>query len=287
MPHARLTHATRGTLPFRQGQQHEDERSGDMDITAELGTDTKPLVNARNRERTFTVRGTVTGLKRARDSGASDSFQALATYADLLESHVDEFQGDHTAANPGYQFEDDQLGYTKNAILESIEWSMKPGRIHELDYQATVRIGKGTMTTRDIQRRNPNVNVQMDAWAILDGIALEGMRDYRVQRAIGVEQNAVFSGQRDTAETNQFVVEDGEQRTITFEGVISGSLADRRDVDQALDSLNTTQNSVTLKTKFPGYSVPVFVTGYKSTLEQQRGGNSHRYRVEMVEGKRA
>jgi len=287
MAHARIDAPLRGTLPFYQGQQHDDERTGDMDITAEIGTNRRPLVNTRNRERTITIRGTVSGLKRSRDGAARDSFQALASYADRLESHVDEFQGDHSDANPGYTFEDDQLDYSKNVVLESIKWSMTPGKIYEMDYEATVRVGRGTMGLRPIDRRRPTVNDNMDVWARVDGNDLPGMRDYQVERSIGLEQNAVFSGDRDTAETNEFVAKEGERTIITFEGVHSGTSFERLNADQALDALNTTRNHVDLVTKFPGYTLKVFVTGYKSTLEQQRGGNSHRYRVEMVEGKRA
>jgi len=218
-------------------------------------------------------------LKRERDSGASDAVQALAQYADKLESHVDEFQGD------GYQLVDDQLDIQKRGVLEEIEWSLTPGRIYELDYEATVRLGRGTFESQPISRRNPSVDTNMDVMLRVDGNDLPGMRDYQMNRSVGIEQNAVFN--RDSAENNDIVFEEGVEQTVVFEGVHSGPLTDRQNADAALDALTPTQNSVPLETRFPGYELEVFVTNYESTLEQQRGGNSHRYRIEMIEGTRA
>jgi hypothetical protein len=120
---------------------------------------------------------------------------------------------------------------------------------------------------------------------IVDGNDLPGMRDYRMSRSVGVNVNAVFD--RDSAENNDVVFEEGQQQTIVFEGVHSGTLTERQNADATLEAITPTKNSVTLSSRFPGYDLEVFVTNYESTLEQQRGGNSHRYRIEMIEGKRA
>jgi hypothetical protein len=280
MSHIKLTHPDRQTLDFLQGQQDSFEREAVANATSELATDRPTLVHTETREGTRTIRGTVTGLKRKRDSGASDAVQAIANYADELESHVDEFQGD-----PGYTLEDDQLDYSKQAILESIEWSLTPGRIYELDYEATVRLGRGTFESRPVTRRTPTVDTGQTPMLIVDGNDLPGMRDYRMSRSVGVNVNAVFD--RDSAENNDVVFEKGTEQTVVFEGVHSGTLTERQNADAALDALVATQNSVTLETRFPGYNIEILVTNYESTLEQQRGGNSHRYRIEMIEGTRA
>jgi len=287
MSHIRLIHPDRETLNFLQGQQDEFQREAVANVTSELATDRPTLVHTETREGTRTIRGSVTGLKRKRDSGASDAVQALANYADELESHVDEFQGDQSDANPGYTLEDDELNYSKNAVLESIEWSLTPGRIFDLEYEATVLIGKGTMEARNINRRKPTVDTGMDVMLRVDGNDLPGMRDYRMQRSIGVELKAIFNRSRDSAENNDIIMQEGEQQTIAYEGVHSGTLAERQAADAALDDIDSTKNSVTLSTRFPGYDLDVLVINYKSTLEQQRGGNSHRYRIEMIEGTRA
>jgi hypothetical protein len=218
-------------------------------------------------------------LKRKRDSAASTAVQALADYATELESHVDEFQG------TGYTVVDDQLDIQKRGVLESIEWSLSPGRVYELEYEATVRLGRGTFESQTITTRTPGVDTGQTPMLILDGNDLPGMRDYRMNRSVGVSVNAVFG--RDSAENNDVVFEQGVEQTVVFEGVHSGTLADRRTADAALAALVATQNSVTLSTRFPGYDLDMFVTNYESTLEQQRGGNSHRYRIEMIEGTRA
>jgi hypothetical protein len=261
------------------GQNDQFQREGVANATSELATDRPTLVHTETRESTRTIRGTVTGLKRKRDSGASDAVQALANYAAELESHVDEFQGG------GYTLEDSQLDIQKRGVLESIEWSLTPGRVYELDYEATVRVGRGTFESRAITRRNPIIDTGQTPMLIVDGNDLPGMRDYRMSRSVEVNLNAVFD--RDSAENNDVVFEKGQQQTIVFEGEHTGTLTQRQNADAALDALVATQNSVTLQTRFPGYDLDVFVTNYESTLEQQRGGNSHRYRIEMIEGTRA
>jgi len=279
MSHIRLTHPDQKTLNFLQGQQDSFEREAVANPISELATDRPTLVHTETREGTRTIRGTVTGLKRKRDSGASGAVQALADYAEELESHVDEFQGD------GYTLEDDQLDIQKRGILESIEWSLTPGRIYELDYEATVRLGRGTFESRSITRRNPTVDTGQAPMLIVDGNDLLGMRDYQMNRSVGVNVNAVFD--RDSAENNDVVFEKGTQQTVVFEGEHTGTLTERQNADTALDALVATKNSVTLETRFPGYNLDVFVTNYESTLEQQHGGNSHRYRIEIIEGTRS
>jgi hypothetical protein len=279
MSHIRLTHPDRATLTFRQGQQDSFERDTVANAISEIATDRPTLVHTETREGTRTIRGSVTGLKRKRDSGASDAVQAIADYADKLESHVDEFQGD------GCQLIDDQLDIQKRGILESIEWSLSPGRIYELEYEATVRLGRGTFESRSITRRKPSVDTGQTPMLIVDGNDLPGMRDYRMNRNVGVKVNAVFD--RDSAEDNGIIFNQGQQQTIVFEGEHTGTLTERQNADAALEAITPTKNSVTLDTKFPGYDLDVFVTNYESTLEQQRGGNSHRYRIEMIQGTRA
>lgn len=280
MTHVRLTHSTRDTLPFRTVQNDEDQRQAVANVTSELGTDRRSLVHTETRENTRTIRGSVTGLRRARnDSNTSDARQALANYADVLEAHVDEYQG------TGYTLEDDRLDIQKNAVLESVEWSLTPGRTYELDYEATVKVGRGTFEDRAIRTRNPTVDPSMDVFARVDGNDLPGMRDYRVNRSVGIEVNAVFD--RDSAENNDAVFDAGTTTTVTYEGVHSGTLAERQQTDAALDALVGTETAVDFDTKFPGYTLSGFVTGYTSTLEQQQGGNAHRYSLEFTVGERA
>lgn len=281
MTHARLTHPTRPTLEFRQGKSDEFGRQAVANIINEIGTDRQSLVHTQTRDSTRTIRGTVSAPRRARnDTSTSDWRQALANYADELEAAVDEFQGD-----PGYTLVDDQLGYSKSGVLESIQWSLSPGQIYELDYEATVRVGQGVFDTDQPTYQNPTVDSGMDVWLRIDGEDLPGFRNYQVQRSLEVNTAAIWN--RDTAENNDQVVEAGPQTTVTFDGVISGDLASRQAKDQAVDAKVATADPITLETKFPGYSLDGFVTAYNSTLEQQRGGNSHRYRFEFVRGQRA
>jgi len=285
MVHARLTHPIRGTLPFRQGQQDDWEREAKVDVTSEIGVDRPSIVNTVGREGTRTISGTVSGLRRKRDTSATDAVQALSNYVTKLEAHVDEFQGDQTTENPGYTFEGDRLEASKNAVLESIEWSLSPGRIYEVDYKAKVRVGKGTFEARDIDREFPSVKGLWDEYLRVDGNKLLGMREYQLSKSLGLETSAVFD--RDSAEQNDIMVEDGEQRRIVFEGEHYGTLFERRQADATLDNLHASKNAVEVRTKFPGYDLEMFVTGYKSTLEEGSGGHSHRYRIELVEGERA
>jgi hypothetical protein len=280
MSHVRLTHPTRNTLTFKQSVNDEYSREAVANITQELGTDRPPLVHTETRDSRRTIRGTVSAPKQSRDTGAPDWQQALADYVDRLESHVDEYQG-----IPGYTLVDDQLDISKTATLESVEWSMSPGQLFEIDYTANVVVGRGTFEDADIQRRNPTVDTSMSTMLRLDGYDLEGFNDYQVNREVGLNPKPVYN--RESAENNDIIMEDGPRQTIVFEGEWSGDISVRRQRDAEIDSLVATKNPITLETRFPGYNLDGFLINYESTLEDQRGGNSHRYRVEFVEGTRA
>jgi hypothetical protein len=281
MSHARLTHPDRPTLEFYRGQNDEAARSAEVNITNEIGTDRPSLVHTQSRDVRRSITGTVSAPKRAaNDPNTNDWRQALANYADLLESSVDEFQG-----IGGYSFEDDQLNTSKDAVLSAIEWALSPGDIYDLRYEATVVIGDATLESEPVDRRNPTVDDSLNTMIEVDGVECPGMRDFRVGREIGVEVNAIFD--RDTAENNDVLINEGVQQVVQFEGVHSGSRSARATADENLRDLLATQTNVTLDTYFPGYSLDGFVTAYNSTFEQQRGDTSHRYRVEFTVGQRA
>jgi hypothetical protein len=264
-----------------QAQQDEYRRDATANIVNELAVDRTSLVHTETKEGERTIRGSVSAPRRARnDPNTSDWQQALANYVAELEAHVDEFQGD-----PGYTLVDDRLNYSKNAIITGVEWSVSPGQIYEFDYEASVTVGSGVFQSRAIDLASPTINTAFDTMLRLDGTELTGMRDYRVSKTIEADVNAVFN--RDSAENNDVVPTGGPQRTVTFEGEWYGTLADRQNKDATLDNLVATKNNVTLETRFPGYSIDGYVTRYTSELQQQSGGNSHRYRLEFVEGQRA
>jgi len=288
-PHARLTHPVRPTIEFRGGQQSESQREAVASVTNELATDRKPLVHTETRDERETERGTATGNRRARnDPGTSDPWQALANYAVELEAHVDEFQGASQA--DGYTYENDQNDAGKAAVLESVEWSLTPGKRYELDYEASIIVGNGTMESEDITPESVTVGAAFDAMLRVDGVACPGFRDYRVTTSIGVDPNPVFN--RETAENNDIINTEGRQRRVAFEGVHTGTQSERATADAALENLLATKNNVTLETQFPGYSIDGYVLRYNSTFEQQRSFDdsvegAHRYRLEFVEGQRA
>ncbi|AFH22175.1 hypothetical protein OSG_eHP18_00090 [environmental Halophage eHP-18] len=268
MPDARLTHTTRATLPFRQRQQDDDETTAQANITKQVGVDSDPLVHTETRERSQPVRGLATGSR-----------QDLADYADKLEAHVGEFQGD------GYTYEDDLLNTSVQCILERIKWSLKPGRTDSLQYEADLQIGRGTMEAQPIRRRNPTYNASMTPMLRVDGIDLPGMRSYELERTVGAEVNAVFD--RSTAENNDIVVNEGESTQITFEGTLTGPLSSRESTDNQLRALAPTSDPVTLETKFPGYSLDGYVLEYVSRQRGNMGEQRHDYRIVFVEGIKA
>jgi len=268
MPDARLTHPTRATLPFRQRQQDDDETTAQASITKEVGVDSDPLVHTETRERSQPVRGLATGSR-----------QDLADYADKLESHVGEFQGD------GYTYEDDLLNTSVQCILERVQWQLQPGRTDSLQYEADLSVGRGTMEAQPIRRRNPTYDTAMTPMLRVDGIDLPGMRSYQLERTVGTEVKAVFD--RSTAENNDIIVEEGEQTTITYEGTLTGSLTSRESTDNQLRALAPTSQPVTLETKFPGYSLDGYVLDYTSRQRADMGEERHDYRIVFVEGIKA
>lgn len=276
----RLTHPTRGTLEFRQAQRDEAQRQAVASITAEIGVDRTPLVHTETRETTREVSGRVTAPRRARnDPDTGDWRQALANYADRLEAHVDEYQGD------GYTLEDDILDTSKQAILESVGWELAPGQPYELQFTATAQIGRGVFDAETIDRRNPTINDALDTYIEVDGVACPGMRTYQMDRSLGVDPQALFD--RDTAENNDILTESGVQQNLVFEGTHTGTREERRQADAALNELLGTKNAVTLDTYFPGYTLEGFVTAYNSNFQASFGTGKHDYRLEFVEGQRA
>jgi len=285
-PHARLTHPVRPTLEFRGGQSSETQREAVASVTNELATDRTQLVHTETRDVRTTERGTATGMRRAQnDPDTSDAYQALANYAVELEAHVDEFQG----ADPAYTYENDQTDTGTNAILESVEWSITPGRRYELDYEASIITGRGVFSMRDISPEVVTADAPFDALLRLDGTELPGFRDYRVTKELGVNPKGIFN--RETAENNDVIIEEGASRVVSFEGVHTGTQSERAAADAALSELVGTKQNVTLETRFPGYLIDGYVTVYNSTFEQNRAfgttSGSHRYRIEFVEGQRA
>jgi hypothetical protein len=111
------------------------------------------------------------------------------------------------------------------------------------------------------------------------------MRLYRKETAVGFEVNAVFD--RDSAENNDVVPQDGRVETITFEGTHTGDRATREAADDALKALLATAEPVTCQTKFPGYDLEGFVTAYNSNLEARFGTGRHDYALQFTVGERA
>lgn len=279
MTGARLTHPTRSTLPFHQRQSDEQTTEAVANIANELGVDRPSLVQTETREVDRQIRGRVTAPRRSRDSGTADWVQSLADYVDLLESHVDEYQGF------GYTLEDDDLNISKKCVLESVEWTLTPGQPYEFEYTATVKVGEGTFETDTISRRNPTVNTGMNVLLRIDGVDLPGFRDLRSSRSIGTEPKAVFD--RSTAENNDIVVNEGTQQSFTFEGTHTGTKTERANAHNTLENLAATKDPVTLETRFPGYSIDGFVTAYGPTQESRFGNSLNHYQVEFVRGTRA
>ena len=280
MTHARLTHPTRSTLEFRQAQSEELQRETVSNITAEIGVDRRPLVHTETRDERREIRGRVSAPRRARnDSGTNDWRQALANYVDLLESHVDEFQGD------GYQYVNDELGTSKQAILESVSWELRPGQPYDIPFDASVIIGRGVFESKPIEQRNPTVDTGQSTYLVVDGVACPGMRQYQKTTEVGVEPTAIFN--RDSAENNDVVPDAGVTERIVFEGTHTGTRAQRASDDAALSDLLATADPITCETAFPGYDLEGYVTAYNSTFEARFGQEKHDYRLEFTVGERA
>lgn len=282
MPHARLTHPTRPTLEFRQGQTDEESIEAVADITAEIGVNRPPLVHIETRERTRRITGRVTAPRRAQNDGTtSDWEQALANYVDLLEAHCDEFQG--FPPSSGYTFVDDIRSESLNAVLHGVEWTLMPGSPYEIEFSADVTIGRGTFDDRAIQTRDPSVDTAMSVPAKAGGNDLPGLREMVVRREFGIDPRPVYDVS--SAENNDIVASDGVRQMVTYRGTHTGTDATRAAADAALAGLQGSQ--VTFETRFPGYDLDGFVLDYSSNLEARLGAGMHQYSLVFIEGDRA
>jgi hypothetical protein len=277
----RLTHPTRGTLEFRQAQQSEDQRESVADIAPELGVDRPPLVHITTQNRRRTLRGRVSAPRRAQnDPDTSDWEQALANYADVLESHCDEFQGFDADT---YTFEDDVRDENLTAVYESLSWTRTQGSPYEFEFEVSALIGEGVMESRARDPRNPTVDTSMGVAAKCGGEDLPGMRQFRSERSVGFEPNAIFD--KESAENNDIVANEGTQQRWVFEGTLTGTQSARASKDSALRDLQGTQQ--TLETRWPGYHVNGFVLNYNSDIEARFAGNRTHFSLTFIEGQRA
>lgn len=281
MADARLVHSDRGTLPFEQRQRDEAQREAQASITAELGTDRPPLVHTETRNHQRNIRGRVTANNLASDDpDTDDQRQALANYADLLESHCDEQQGFY-----GYTYEDDILGEELNCAIESVSWSMMRGQPYDFEFDVTVHVGQPTMGSESRNPRNPTPGAPFDTMLRVDGETCPGMRQYEVERSVGFEVKGIWN--RETAENNDIVLEEGAQQVIRFEGTITGTREERESKDAALRDRLATADPITLETRFPGYELGGYVVGYNSEQRREHGERMHYYTLQFIEGTRA
>lgn len=279
MPHARITHPSRPTLEFRQGQRDADTREAVASVAPELATDRNPLVHIQTRNRQRQITGRVTAPRReANDSNTSDWEQALANYVDELEAHCDEFQG-----FDGYTFTDDIRSESFPVVFESVEWTLAPGAPYEIEYDLNLLIGEGVLESRSLDLREPTVDTSMSVAGRVGGEDLPGLREFQVARTLEFDTNALYG--KDSAANNDIVAQEGVQHELVFRGTHTGSDSTRAAADSALESLIGTQ--VTFETRFPGYDLDGFVLGYDSNLEQRFGTQSHQYVLRFIEGERA
>lgn len=283
MTHARLTHPDRPTLEFRQPQSDTDTQDSNPNIMTDLGSDSKPLVHIESKERSRTLRGVVTGQRRAASDPDTDDWrQALANYIDVLESHVDEFQGFHPES--GYTFEDDVKNESLNAVYHGVSWTLSKGSPYEVEFEADVTIGRGTFESDRVRRRNPTVDSGMSVAARVGGVDLPGLRRMQVNREFEIDPKGVYN--KSSAENNDVKASDGVQQQVVFEGTHSGSRSARRSADAALAGLQD-GSQYSFETAFPGYVLDGFVVGYETAFEARFGKQRHDYTLRFVEGEPA
>jgi len=275
MSHLTLTHPQRPDLSLPQGQSDNYGRTAVTDIAAPVeDNDRPPAVHTRGRENERQV----TGLFTAGSDASTQGRQAVANFLDKLETRVDIKQGE------GYDVADQQLSTSISGILPSMTWRFQSGRPFEVQYELSLQVGKGTNQTGALDRRFPIVNNGMDTMLEVDGIPLPGWRQYESTREVQTEVKPRFS--RDTAQTNDIIIQSKAVQTITFRGTHTGPQAQRASDDAALDDLLATKEEVQCKTKIPGYTVPGFVTGYDSDFNADFGEEKHNYELQFTVGER-
>lgn len=277
MTYARLTHSTRPTLEFRQLQQDEDSQEAVTDIAAEIGDDRPPLVHVRGRNRDRSLTGLVSGSRRARDDDSTaDWQQAIANYILELEAHCDEFQG------LGYTFQDDIRGESISVCYDSLEWTLRQGQPFDVEFDIGLSVGRGTLDSRGVDVSEATIREDLDVAARVDGIDLPGLREFSLSHSWETDVRSIYN--RDTAESNDIVAEEGVQRIWTFEGTHTGTETERSNADAALDSLLGT-GLVDFETRFPGYTVEGKVLSYNSDFRAQYGESYHQFALTFIEAR--
>lgn len=272
MTYLTLTHPERPDFNLPQPQSDDNQRQAITDIAAPLGSEEPPNVHTRGRQ----AERQINGLYLSDRGGDQSRRQDVADFIDNLEQRTDQFQGE------GYTLLDEQLDTSRGVILNSSTWQIQPGRPYEVRYELGVQVGIGTAEVQSVGLRNPTVNDSMDTYLEIDGIPLPGMRQYESTTEVPTEVNPRFN--RDTAETNDIIIENKETQRIIYRGTHTGPQVDRAAADRALRDLLATKIEVECKTKVPGYTLDGFVTSYNSDFNGDFGETKHNYELEFTVG---
>jgi len=275
MAHARLTHPSRPTIQFVQGQLDTDSQQQVSNIAQDIGSGQAPLAHVESRERSRDITGRVTAPARSKATG-DNYLQALADYIVEMEYSIDLFEGE------GYTFHDEIRDESFGAVYHSFEWSMQRGTPFEAEYTAEITVGDGVFPPRDPEIPDVTPQTGMDVMARVGGEDLPGFRQITSSRSFEIDTTALFN--RNSAEENDIQPGSAVQHQIDYEGVHTGTRQERAAADAALqDLLGETQ--VTLETRFPGYALDGVVTNYDSDLEQDTGGNSTSYTLQFLKSR--
>lgn len=265
------------SLRLWNASESASEATGETNPTSAIMMDSDEtlLVGLEAIER-IALSGKATGGVISREAEYSnDRDTALMEWILDFESLVTPNQGS------GYTLQDDERNRSINVIVEEVTWSRRGGETGEVEWALSGYHGDGILDTggRSAYSRK---NVTAEVLREDDGTEhdLGALREKRVTKSIQLKPYPIaLSGPSEVA----IAPDSGVMRSIVYQGVKYGTMAELRAFDSAVRGLLGTDTTVTYAHVFPGAEHTVMVDTYDSYFREGQVAAMDYY-LKAVEG---
>lgn len=258
-------------LPLYGAQESQAELQTNVNVSSVPtmdGEDT--LVTALEAQESAGISGRVTGLRLAEKSGyPSDPQWAIADWIQRFESLCKSEQG------TGWTLEDNERGRSIQAIVTEASWTYSYEAPYEASWTLQARRGEGILTQ---EARSPTQH-RPNSTALLDSQDLGSIDEFETTLQVDVETFPLAFGS--TADT-LITPASGMVREVTWSGQKTGSSSALQSFDDSMRSKLGPGSQSDLQLSFPGGTLSVIVSEYRSTFAA--GDTSMRYMCSVVEG---
>lgn len=205
---------------------------------------------------------------------SSDRDTALAEWIHDFESLCSPLQG------TGYTLVDDERNRSINVLVSEVSWNRKGGETGEVSWSLRATRGEGVM---DVGGRSATSRVSIGTEALVDGgtsYNLGALREKRVTKSIKLKPYPIALTGTDSV---AIAAEEGVVRTVVYQGVKYGTMAELRSFDSAIRGLLGRDKTVVYEHVFPGHRQRVMLDNYDSYFREGQV-SAMDYYLKAVEG---